>query len=216
VSASTELALHADMLVRLEDAGALTRTGLDLSSRPNMTYEQYEAIGTLLGRASAAIRWAVGDWLAFGEDRFGELAAQAAETLNISPEGRMELVRVARAIPHHRRRLSLSWTHHRAVARRSITPRQREELLDRAEAEGWNAREIEAEARGLCAKLSLPGKDRGDADDCEAVLVELVATVRERLRACGYDRKAVLEVSADAAVLRPFPGQELRIGRGTA
>jgi hypothetical protein len=64
--------------------------------------------------------------------------------------------------------------------------------------------------------LSLPGKDRGDAGDCEAVLVELVATVREQLRACGYDREAVLEVSADAAVLRPFTGQELRIGEGTA
>jgi hypothetical protein len=104
MSAGAELALHADMLVRLEEGGALTRTGLDLSSRSNMTYEQYEAIGTLLGRASAAIRWAVGDWLAFGEDRFGEPAAQAAEALGISPEGRMELVRVARAIPRHRRR----------------------------------------------------------------------------------------------------------------
>jgi len=205
VSAATAVALRAEMLVRLEEAGALTATGLDLSARPKMSFEQYRALGVLLGRATAAIRWAVGDWIAFGEERFGELAAEASEALGISPEGRMELVRVARAIPRHRRRASLSWTHHRAVARRSITPAQREELLDRAERDGWNARAMEAAARELCDRLPLPGKVR---TDCDAILDELLAKGHRELVACGYDAEIKLELIVRA------PGIEYVIERG--
>ena len=90
--------LNAEALVRLEEAGALSGVGLDLSMRPSMTYEQYASIGALLGRATTALRFAAGDWLVFGEEVFGEKAADASELLGMSPEGRMELARVARAI----------------------------------------------------------------------------------------------------------------------
>ena len=114
--------LRAEALVRLEEAGALSGVGLDLSMRPSMTYEQYASIGALLGRATTALRFAAGDWLVFGEEVFGEKAADASELLGMSPEGRMELARVARAIPRSRRRAGLSWGHHRLLAARWIEP----------------------------------------------------------------------------------------------
>ncbi|MET0937810.1 MAG: hypothetical protein ABWY51_01135 [Gaiellaceae bacterium] len=137
--------------MRLEDAGALSGLGLDLSMRPDLTYEQYASIGALLGRATTSLRFAVGDWLVFGEDVFGERGAQASELLGISPEGRMELARVARAIPRRRRRAGLAWGHHRLVAARWMSPGQREELLDEAERSGWAVRELEAAVRDLRA-----------------------------------------------------------------
>ena len=95
--------------MQLEVARVLSRLGLDLSSAPRMSYEQYASIGALLGGVTTGIRWAVGDWLVFGEEVFGEKAADASELLGMSPEGRMELARVARAIPRSRRRAGLSW-----------------------------------------------------------------------------------------------------------
>jgi hypothetical protein len=200
--------LHADHLVRMEDAGALSAVGLDLTGQPDMSFNQYAAIGRLLGTATAALRWAVGDYLAFGEDRFGELAAQASEELGMSPEGRMELLRVARSIPRHRRRAQLSWSHHRAVASRHITPRQRDDLLDRAEREGLTANDLTEAVREVRDKLSLPGKDRTTSADCEVVLDGAVEAFGEAVATC-YGPDATFEV-----VVRPIPGAELILRPG--
>jgi hypothetical protein len=184
---SAELALRVEMLARLESAGALTATGLDLSSRPDLSFEQYGAIGALLGRGLQALRWAIGDWLCFGEEVFGELAAEASEALGVSPEGRMELCRVARAVPRSQRRPGLSWTHHRAVARRSLAPNERRELLDRAEVQGWNARELEAAVR------SFSGSDDPSQSDCDVRFERGVDGLRRLAREC-YGSDVVLEV----------------------
>jgi signal transduction histidine kinase len=205
---TSELALRADLLVRLEEAGALTSTGLDLSRRPDLTYDQYRAIGVLLGRATAAIRWAVGDWLAFGEDHFGELAAEASEALGISPEGRMELARVARAIPRHRRRASLSWGHHRLVAARWIEPRRRDEVLDKAEQQGWNVRELEGAVREL--RTLHVEAETGDADaesPCEDLAGEAAHELQERLLACEYEG-VIVTIAVRA------PGVEFQVSVG--
>jgi hypothetical protein len=198
-----ELALRADMLVRLEEAGALSATGLDLSRRPDLSYDQYRAIGVLLGRATAAIRWAVGYWLAFGEDRFGELAAEASEALGISPEGRMELVRVARAIPRRRRRAALPWGAHRVVAARWIDPRTRDALLDKAEKSAWTVRELEGAVRAQReVELGLHVEAPAAPVTCDAD--EIAAIARAELMACGFP--------ADVEVLIRAAGVEVRVG----
>lgn len=91
---------------------------------------------------------------------------------------------------------------------RGLVPQQRESLLDEAEREGLTANELSKRARGLCADLSLPGKE-GDAD-CEAVLDELVLKARRELAACGYESDVVLELSVGA------PGIEYRVTSGGA
>jgi hypothetical protein len=212
---STDLALGADHLADMERAGALGPVGLDLTMRSDMTYEQYVAIGRLLGRATAAIRWAVGDYLAFGEDRFGELAAQASEELGLSPEGRMELLRVSRSIPRHRRRARLSWSHHRAVASRHITPSERDALLDRAEQEGLTANDLTEAVREVRDKLLLPRKDLGPtSEDCDVVLDSAVDGFHEAVVHC-YGKDAIATFKFEA-VIQSGPGAELRIERGNA
>jgi hypothetical protein len=197
----SEIVLHSEMLARMEEAGALSAIGLDLTKRPDLSYDRYVAIGRLLGRATAALRWAVGDFLIFGEDHFGELAAQASEELGISPEGRMELARVARAIPRHRRRAGLTWAHHRAVASHFIEPHQREELFDRAERDGLTSRDLEVEAKKLRAKFLGHGGNEATVD-CEQAIADAVDALRKPVADC-YGA-VPFEV-----VVRPAPGIEI-------
>ena len=46
---------------------------------PKITYEQWENIGGQLGQIEGAIQWWIGDWLNFGEHKYGEMYAQAVD-----------------------------------------------------------------------------------------------------------------------------------------
>jgi len=194
---STDLVpLGAERLVQLEVARVLSRLGLDLSSRHRMTYEQYASIGALLGGVTTGIRWAAGDWLIFGEEVFGEKAADASELLGMSPEGRMELARVARAIPRSKRRAGLSWGHHRLLAARWIEPPTREGLLDEAERSGWNVRELEAAVRELRALE--PSLHVEDANGCEELAESAGRDLREQLILCGFEPDITVKIELAA------------------
>lgn len=115
----SELAVRDDaawaLAVQLSRNGALRPTGLYLSD-PNLTYDTYEALGFMLGRMHQSLRFAIGDWLLFGEERFPGVHAQAAEALGLSEEGMQEYLRVSQKVPRSIRHKALSWSHHRAVA----------------------------------------------------------------------------------------------------
>jgi hypothetical protein len=91
--------------------------GLKLTTA-NLTYEQLEAVGHMLGQHHRDVRLAMGDYLVIAETRFPEQFSQAAEALNISEDGMLEYLRVSRAVPHSVRvkHPKISWSHYRAVA----------------------------------------------------------------------------------------------------
>ena len=126
----TELARPTALLDSLAENGALRTTGLYLTD-PDITYEQLEAVGGLLGRMHQSLRFAIGDYLAMLEARFSEKFSQGAEVLGISAEGMREYLRVSEKVPRSIRREKLSWSHHRAVAALEV-PEQKE-WLERAE-----------------------------------------------------------------------------------
>lgn len=114
------------LLVELEQAGALSATGLHLTD-PDLSYDRYAAIGSLLGQMHQSLRFAIGDWLNLGEHLFSDRFYQAAEALGLSEKGMLEYMRVARAVPRSVRKLAPSWSHARAVAALE-TPQQKEWL----------------------------------------------------------------------------------------
>jgi hypothetical protein len=118
-----------ELLADLERNGAISATGLHLS-KPDLSYEEFEAIGFLLGRMHQSLRFAIGDWLLLGEQLFPALVYQAAEALGISEEGMREYLRVSERVPRSTRRKSLSWSHHRAVA--ALDPPEQKEWLKKA------------------------------------------------------------------------------------
>ncbi len=111
----TEAPAALALLAELEKAGAISEVGLQLA-RPDLRYDEYEALCLWLGRAHEAVRFAIGDAIIQGEQRFGEKAYQAIELIRLSERGRLEYVRVSEKVPHSLRRPDLSWSHHRAVA----------------------------------------------------------------------------------------------------
>ena len=112
---TAELARPTELLDQLASNGALRTTGLFLTD-PNISYDQLEAVGMLLGRMHQSLRFAIGDWLLLMETRFPEKFSEAAEVLGLSAEGMREYLRVSERVPRSIRREKLSWSHHRAVA----------------------------------------------------------------------------------------------------
>jgi hypothetical protein len=111
-----------------------TRTGL-MFSNPRLPFDEWEAVGAILGAARDWTAWSLGDWLLFGEATFGEAAYQAAAATGRSATTLGEYARVAGVFPPNRRRVGVSWSHHQAVASRRFEPDERDSLLEQAEAE---------------------------------------------------------------------------------
>jgi hypothetical protein len=121
-----------DLLQQLENAGALTPTGLTLTD-PNMPYDQAEAIGTLLGRMHMSVRFAIGDWLLFIETVYPDEWTQMALVLGMSERTCTDYMRVSQRVARSRRRAKVDWSQHRAVA--ALPPPEQKEWLKKVEDE---------------------------------------------------------------------------------
>lgn len=131
------------LLTDLETSGSLTATGFSLP--PEVSFEQYEAIGNLFGSAHEALKFAIGDWILQGEQIWGEEVYQAVEALGISVASRLQYIRVATRIPIERRVEGLTWSHHRAVA--ALEDEEQELWLNRAKDSGWSKSDLEEHLR---------------------------------------------------------------------
>ena len=122
-----------------------TPTGLVV--RGNVPFDVWLAYGEGLQRVDAAVDWALGDWLVLGENAYGETYSQA---MAMWPEAKYKTLAnaksVANRVERSRRKETLSWSHHEAVAR--LEPEDQVHWLAQAEANGWTVRELRAQIRG--------------------------------------------------------------------
>lgn len=152
----------------LERTGALTPVSLTLPA--TISQDEYEALGTMLGTYRESLHWAIGDWLAYGERRWGEESYQLSEALGISEASRLQYVRVATLIAPARRMRGLSWTHHRHVAH--LEPETQTELLQKAVDNGWSKRDLGDAIADLKGREPKIGR---------MVVIEAVAEAAERV-----------------------------------
>jgi len=136
--------------------GKVEQTGLVLPSA--LTFDEWASIGDKLRGAREAVRWWIGDWLAFGEASYGERYAQALDNAEWDYQTLRNFVWVARAIPHTQRRASLSWSHHAECA--ALEPEAREALLCRAVDEQWSVKDMR-EAAHADKPPKAPAKPKG-------------------------------------------------------
>lgn len=111
-----------------------TDTGLELDD--DVEFEQWLDIGKILCRASRAVQWWIGDWLAYGEHKYGEKYAQGEVITGIDPQTLKSYNFVAANVQKLRRRNFLSWSHHREVA--ALPPASQDDLLKQAEENKWS------------------------------------------------------------------------------
>jgi hypothetical protein len=147
----------------------LSRTGLIVTD-PRLPFEAFEHVGRQLGEVRDMTAWALGDWLLAGEALYGEEAYQAVEATGRSKVTLTEYARVARQVPPSRRRASLSWGHHQAVAARP--PDQQTRWLDAAETNRWSREEL----RGAL-QPELPPSRLGEPSDV-TITTSLVVAAR--------------------------------------
>lgn len=120
------------------------------------TFEEWEDIGYQLKNVEGAIQFWVGDWINFGERKWGEKYLEAVRMTGYDYETlrwhsyvakRTQFVPQGTDLPENTilRRDGLSFTHHKEVA--ALAPVVANRLLDKAEADALTVSELRAEVR---------------------------------------------------------------------
>jgi signal transduction histidine kinase len=152
--------------------------------------------GRRLGTIGRAVGWWIGDWLRFGNERFGERYTRASRITGYDVQTLMNIVYVATSVEVERRRADLSFSHHAEVA--SLPPEQQDRWLDRARADHLSVRclreELRRERRALRQESEpLPPGDR-------PTLASVTASQRDELVCpqcgCQIHSEAVPAVAA--------------------
>jgi hypothetical protein len=141
--------------------GTLTPTSYKLPE--GLDFEAWErGVGALLSMARSISFW-LGDALVYGEDHFaeGDQYAAAIEMSGLELSTLRNAVSVCRSVARSRRRESLSYSHHAAVA--SLDPTPQERMLDKAEARGWTHKQL----RGAVRRMKAGQDVEDEARRCE-------------------------------------------------
>ena len=123
----------------------LTPTGLIVHGEPQ--YEDWAAQGDKLAGIRAATHWWIGDWINYGEHRYGETYAQAIKVTGYSLSTVQSDAYVARRYEACMRMQGLSWGHHHICASLE-TPEERAVWLQAALENGWSQEELKAQLKG--------------------------------------------------------------------
>jgi hypothetical protein len=111
---------------------------LELDS--DMSFEEWATVGQRIARICSGSAWALGDWLLFGERRFGERYRSAVDATNLDYQTLRNYAWVARSFEPARRRHLLSFQHHAEVA--ALPAPEQDLWLHRAEVQGWSRNEL--------------------------------------------------------------------------
>jgi hypothetical protein len=137
--------------------GKITETSLSLPA--TLTLEEWAKAIRLLGRMAHGIQWWLSDALVHGDEHYGEKMAAYADETGLAPQTIQNLLWVGKAVPRSRRRESLSFSHHEAVA--ALSPAVQEVWLEKAErgeslpgggSQRWSVTRLRAELRAIKPK----------------------------------------------------------------
>ncbi|MFI6040959.1 hypothetical protein ACIA8C_04955 [Nocardia sp. NPDC051321] len=84
--------------------------------RTSLKCEEWLRHGEQLGTIGRAAAWWIGDWVNYGNAKFGEKYSRAARITGYDVQSLMNMAYVASRFPPERRRGKLSWSHHAEAA----------------------------------------------------------------------------------------------------
>src|SRR3982751_2538146 len=93
---------------------------------------EWSQSGRRLGVIGRAAGWWIGDWLNYGNTKFGERYVRAARITGYDVQTLMNMVYVASKFAPERRRDELSWSHHAELA--ALDPGDQDRWLERGAA----------------------------------------------------------------------------------
>jgi signal transduction histidine kinase len=115
------------------------------SARWELELSEWIQQGRRLGALGRATNWWLGDWVRYGNARYGERYDIASRITGYEVQSLMNMAYVASRFEISRRRETLSWSHHAELA--ALTPEEQELWLDRAEAEQLSVLALRLERR---------------------------------------------------------------------
>jgi hypothetical protein len=134
---------------------------------------EWSAVGRRFGEIGRCSQWWLGDWILYGNERFGERYTRAAKLTGYDVQSLMNMVYVASHFPVSRRRENLSWSHHATLAAMDVAEQER--WLERAGAERLSVADLRVELRGRRHALKaqtddVGGQSPGEPTGAEAVV----------------------------------------------
>ena len=167
-----------------EDVGPICETpkGLVTSTgwqAPHfMDFDEWAKEGRRLRAVHNGVLWAVGDWLNWGEAKWGERYTQAVEATGYAQSFLQNVKWVAAKFTPDQRRNGLSFSHHSEVA--SLEPETAQAFLTVAEHDGMSTADLRSRVKEAKAAKKREGKE----DSPKLSKVELaVDDLDRRLRA---------------------------------
>jgi hypothetical protein len=136
------------------DAVALSNDGERLDGRSfkvfwdpqcELDHPTWVQAGRKLGALARGGQWWLGDWLLYGAFRWGQKYAEAARVTGYDAGSLRNMSWIASQFPPPRRRASLTWCHHAAVAGLSLAEQER--WLDLVAAERLTVADLRAALR---------------------------------------------------------------------
>ena len=119
----------------------ISRTGLIITGNP--TFTEWQNYGNVLRYVEGSIHWALGDWLNYGEQTYGEMYSQALEITDYTKGTLRNSKWVASVFDLSCRHDNLPFSYHQEVATLMKDDLETaSELLDMAETETWKLKEL--------------------------------------------------------------------------
>ena len=110
------------------DKFEITQTGLTINE--DVTYDEWAACGKRLANEYSRIQWAIGDWINFGERKFGEMYSQAEDDTHFSYGTLRNYASICARIPKENRNPKLRFHQIKHVA--ALEPRIQRVVIEAA------------------------------------------------------------------------------------
>ncbi|MDQ3935765.1 MAG: hypothetical protein M3340_14170 [Actinomycetota bacterium] len=149
-----------------------------------MALSEWVDHGRRLGVIGRGIGWWIGDWLRYGNMKWGERYVRAARITGYDVQTLMNMVYVASAYEPSQRRANLSFSHHAELA--ALSPQERERWLDQAEADRLSVRCLREELRRVRRLTSGEADTTGQADQVDPKGAETDEEHALRCPHCGH------------------------------
>lgn len=133
---------------------------------------EWAAAGRRIGAVGRCIQWLLGDWIAYGNAKFGERYARAAKITGYDTQTLMNMVYVASRFPISRRRENLSWSHHETLA--ALGSEEQDRWLDEALTHRWSVADLRMMVRASRSQGPTAGNECDEDDGRAAALAAKV------------------------------------------
>lgn len=141
-----------DGIALLERLGVISDVSLELPE--DLSYDHYEALGMALADKHRRSAWLLGDWVNYGESRYGQKYHQAAELTGYAEDTLRQWASVANRVAPPQRVPGISHSIHADIA--PLPPVQQREWLEKVAVNGWKREELRGNLRAVGLREERP------------------------------------------------------------